>query len=266
METDKATIPKSSDQGTALETDVLSTRVRPCAGTFELQREKWDINAAFDLIDHCKKREVLINPEALRWASVAAYGCLTCHEITASTARLLLLNLRSWMDEPPVNCNPAEADLRGTQEGRAKLARTNADGLAGFAVTVIRASDQKRSYIEHCLSWSAAKKTCEAMAYCHDSSYVVIQATSWLIGMSGVLAARERVHANIRNRILSNCVWPDEHAVVKVTRQVNTTFPFDVKNWVVEEYAEQALRNPCSLQQRNNALFLWQLKKQPAPT
>ena len=53
-----------------------------------------------------------------------------------------------WLSGSLVNRNPADVDPRKTQEGRAKLMRTNADRIAGFATVVIKVIDQKRPYID----------------------------------------------------------------------------------------------------------------------
>ena len=55
--------------------------------------------------------------------------------------------------------------------------------------------------------------------------------------------AGEEAPASSRDRSLSKGTGPDEQAIIEVVRDVNPTFPFHVKNWVVEVYSEESLRN-----------------------
>ena len=99
-------------------------------------------------------------------------------------------------------------------------------GSWGFAPTNIRANDTSRPWVEQfAASWAAAQKACEAMAYCRDKSCTLADGCEWYV------------------RVLTDVIWPDETATVKVAKEVSCTFPFAVKTWVVEEYAEESLCN-----------------------
>ena len=86
----------------------------------------------------------------------------------------LVDQLATSLSDSPDDTNPSDIDPRLTKEDRAKIAKANAERLVALVPASVKAADKTQQYVQQFLvSWAAAQKAREPMAFCRRPGYTL---------------------------------------------------------------------------------------------